>query len=213
MLVNKLFNVNLIYRSSCVSRKITTSFHKIVTFNARSFATEVVNEKKDTAKNINHKLNELQENWMPIYRYPKIRAISVLNKLKNYQILASTVAIPVSFFVFPDELFVISYSALALAASLSFGSFLIKNSIGVIYVHKKDENLVRIAYISFWGARKDSEFAKDEIIQLADLPKKITDKFYTTLKFKNGHEEIKLLSTNSHIILDPDKFLDIFGDE
>jgi hypothetical protein len=69
---------------------------------------------------------------------------------------------------------------------------------------------LRIAYINFWGIRKDSQFNIDDVVPFSDLPKSFTDKFYTKLKFNNGHEELKLLSKEVEI-LDYDNFDRFFG--
>jgi hypothetical protein len=137
--------------------------------------------------------------------------VSILNKLKNYQLAATVLAVPVSFFAFSEHFIVIASSAIALSASLSFGSFLVKDTVGFIYVNKKDSDLVRIAYLSYWGLRRDSEFKTSDIVPFAELPKSPTDKFYTKLKFNNGHEELKLFSRTVEV-LDGEKFTNIFGE-
>ncbi|KAG5669425.1 hypothetical protein PVAND_017312 [Polypedilum vanderplanki] len=200
MLLNKLTRINFTPLSFIEISRISAKFQ----INSKiNFSTSKQEEK-------NSKLEELKTNWTAIYKFPKIRSVHVLSKLKNYQLATTVCAIPVSFITFPDQCLLVLYSAFALSCSLSFGSFLLKDSIGFIYAHNTEKNLVRIAYLNFWGTRKDEIFEISDIVPFSELPKNFTDRFYTTLKFNNNHKDLKLLSKN-YEILDPEKFTEIFG--
>lgn len=207
MLAIRLSRINFIIRPVSSSLKSSRSSLTATYFTKRNFSSE--NEAPKVKKQ--NAAEELRENWEPIYRFPKIKTVSSVIKLKNYQLTATVFGLPVTYFFFAEHLLVVGYTGSSLVLTLSFISYLLKNSVGAIYVNKKNSDLVRIAYLNFWGSRRDSEFKVDEIIPFSDLPTSIASKFYTNLKFNNGHEELKLLSKEVEI-LDYDKFSRIFGE-
>jgi len=206
MLASRLSHINYINRQVLSSLSLSISYRPAVYFSQRKFSTET--EKK--VKKINA-AEELKENWEPIYRFPKIKAVSSVIKLKNYQLTATVFGLPVTYFFFAEHLLVVGYTGSSLVLTLSIISYMLKNSVGAMYVNKKNSDLVRIAYLNFWGSRRDSEFQIDDVVPFSDLPNSIASKFYTKLKFNNGHEELKLLSKEVEI-LDYDKFSRIFGE-
>ena len=207
MLANRLSHVNYINRKVLSSLGLSISYRPAAYFSQRKFSTEI--EKKEVKK-INA-TEELKKNWDPIYRFPKIQTVSSVIKLKNYQLTATVFGFPITYFFFDEHLLVVGYCGCSLVLTLSIISYMLKNSVGAMYVNKKNSDLVRIAYLNFWGSRRDSEFQIDDIVPFSDLPNSIASKFYTKLKFNNGHEELKLLSKEVEI-LDYDKFSRIFGE-
>lgn len=207
MLATRLSHINIIIRPVSTSLKSLRSSHPAAYFSQRKFSTETEapKVKKQNAA------EELKENWDPIYRFPKIKTVSSVIKLKNYQLTATVFGLPLTYFFFAEHLLVVGYTGSSLVLTLGFISYLLKNSVGAMYVNKKNSDLVRIAYLNFWGSRRDSEFKIDDIVPFSDLPNSIASKFYTKLKFNNGHEELKLLSKEVEI-LDYDKFSRIFGE-
>jgi hypothetical protein len=198
MLALKLFR-----RSTLASLRPALSSNKISFLDRRQFASQ---RKENSQK----KLQELKENWMPIYAFPKIRGVAAITKLKNYQLAATLGGFPVVCYSFTEHLFLYSYLAGTIAFSLCVASNLLKNSIGFIYVNNTNKDLVRIAYLNFWGKRCDTEFKVDEIVPFDELPKRYTDRFYTTLEFKKKHEELKLLNKECDV-LQYEEYQRIFG--
>ncbi|KAL7043646.1 hypothetical protein ACKWTF_001607 [Chironomus riparius] len=194
-------------RTVSSSLKISISSLPSAYLSQRSYSTENEGTKVKLSA-----AEELKKNWEPIYRFPKIKTVSSVMKLKNYQLTATVFGLPAAYYFFADfnNLLVVGYTGTSLVLTLSFISYLLKNSVGFIYVNKKDSELVRIAYLNFWGVRRDSEIKIKDIVPFSDLPNSIASKFYTNLKF-NGHEDLKMLSKEVEI-LDYDNFSRIFGE-
>lgn len=207
MLASKFIYASLITRPVSLSIRIAGSLNKSSVFSIRKFSSKYQQNKAPKLS----AMDELRTNWEPIYRFPKIRLVSAINKLKNYQIAATVVSVPVTFLFFNDHLLTVTYLGTTVLISLSIASFILKNSIGAVYVSKTDKDLVRIAYINFWGSRNDISLKVDDIVPLSHLPDSMTSKIYTKLKFNNGQEELKLLSKDYEVI-DFEQFSRIFGD-
>ncbi|XP_070497148.1 transmembrane protein 186 [Chironomus tepperi] len=207
MLASRLSHINFINRPVYSSLKVSISSCQTGYLSQRKYSTE---NEETKVKKISA-AEELRENWEPIYRFPKIKTVSSVIKLKNYQLTATVFGLPVTYFFFAEHLLVVGYTGTSLVLTLGFISYLLKNSVGFMYVNKKNKDLVRIAYLNFWGSRRDSEFKIDDVVPFSDLPNSIAGKFYTKLKFNNGHEDLKLLSKEVEI-LDYDKFSSIFGE-
>jgi hypothetical protein len=201
-------SLNLINRASftaCRCVAISNSFH------VRNFK----NIQKDLKENINSlKLkreimnNELRENFEPIYRFPKMKGIAVIHRLKNYQLFITAVGIPITAYsALPEFAYFFTYMGVTLTASLCIASYFLKDSIGAVYVNKKDRDEIRIAYVDFFGKRIDKSFEIHEIEPLGPA------NIFTKVKFIDSkHHNLKFLLKNSEI-LDSEEFSRVFGDE
>lgn len=167
-------------------------------------------EKVSTLKNERSKqMEELKENYEPIYRFPKIGGLAAICNLKIYQGAATAIGIPIVYFTLPDIVFEFTYVGVSMLAVLSITSLIFKNSIGSVYVNKNNSEDVRIAYIDFWGRRQDSTFKINEIIPLSETPKGLS--LFTKVKFTNNHADLKFINKNV-LVLDNNKFSSIFGE-
>jgi hypothetical protein len=168
---------------------------------------------KSLAKESNEiKLKELKENWEPIYRYPNIKTISTVAKLKNYQLVGSVVGLPIVLSLDFFDPFVYCYSAVVALVTLSIASYAVRNTIGFIYVNKTNKDLIRFAFINFYGNRDDLEVKIEDITPFSELPKRPTDKLYTKLTLANQQHALKLISREVEV-MNSIEFMRVFGED
>lgn len=138
-------------------------------------------------------------------------ALASMNKLKTYQLGASLAAVPACIFlpeIFdPTVITVMSFSGIA---TLTLASFIFKNTVGFVYTNQKKPDLVKFAFMDFWGRRQDVEMRIDDVIPIVELPRKPWDDYFTNLQFLNGHAELKLFHKAGGIS-DHEEFLRVFG--
>ena len=202
--------VNSSVFSSCRCAAKSNIFCQIKIRNFVSEKVEVAEKKVDKREAM---MQELKDNFEPIYRFPQASGLSAISRIKNYQGVATVICIPASYFIFPENFFEVAYTGVTLFFALSLASYILSNSIGAVYLHKNNHELVRIAFIDFWGRRQDSEININDIIPF-DLQKKqsISDRIFSKVKFNNNkHIELKFISKNA-VVLDNGKFSQVFGE-
>lgn len=105
-------------------------------------------------------------------------------------------------------MFILLILGLTTCASLYTVGILANRFIGFVYLNK-EENCLRIAYIDFWGRRKDIEVPLNDIVPFSEVPVSITDLFYFKFcRFSNN--EILKINFKYGIVLDRDKFKKLF---
>lgn len=90
-----------------------------------------------------------------------------MNKLKMYQICATIASVPAAYAL--PEIFdpiVVSVVGGTGLATLCLASFAFSNTIGFVYTNQKRPELVKFAFMDFWGLRKDVEMNIDGKILL-----------------------------------------------
>lgn len=100
-----------------------------------------------------------------------------------------------------------SFSGLA---TLCLASFLFKNTVGFVYTSQKRPELVKFAFMDFWGRRKDVEMRIDDVVPVPELSKALLDDYFTNLRFLNGHQSLKLFYKAGEIS-DHEEFMRVFG--
>lgn len=177
------------------------SLHNFTVIN-RSLATSVTSEK----------FKKSQE-WDPIFKFEYIQGLASLNRAKVYQIALSAIVIPISFAV-PEVLdpLVVSYLGVTGALTLSLASYVLRNTIGFIYISNKNPDLVKFAYVTFWGGRKDVEMKVEDVVPFSQLPRSVLDSYLSVLQFKNGHPNMKLFYKLGGV-RNSDEFSRVFGEE
>lgn len=134
-----------------------------------------------------------------------------MNKLKTYQLCAITAAIPATFTM--PEIFdpvVVSVISCSGLATLALASFVFKNTVGFVYTNQKKPELVKFAFMDFWGKRKDVSMMISDVVPVSELPRGFLDDYFTSLKFLNGHTELKLFYKSGGIS-NHEEFLRVFG--
>lgn len=134
-----------------------------------------------------------------------------MNKLKTYQVCATLVAVPAAF-AMPEIFDPIVVSAISGSGLASFclASFVFRNTVGFVYTSKKRPELVKFAFMDFWGRRKDVEMKIDNVVPVSELPKGLFDDFFTKLKFIDNFPEMKLFYKSGGIS-DHEEFMRVFG--
>lgn len=95
--------------------------------------------------------------------------------------------------------------------TLALASYAFKNIVGFIYTSPTHEDLVKFSFLDFMGKRVDVEMKIDDVVPLSELPSRVLDKYFKTIKF-NEHPDIKLLY-KEHGITDRSEFVKVFGEE
>lgn len=154
-----------------------------------------------------------RKEWQPIYKFSLIQSLVTFNRLKVYQFGLTALVLPVSFAIpaYLDPLIVTSVG-LSGAATLTLASFAFKNMIGFIYTKPTDPDVVKFAYATFWGGRKDVEMKIDDVVPFSQLPRTVLDSKISVLKFKNGQSNMKLVYKFGGVI-DYNEFTRVFGED
>lgn len=96
--------------------------------------------------------------------------------------------------------------------TLSLVSYAFRNTVGFIYTNDKRPDMVKIAYMDFWGRRIDSEMNIDDVVPFSELPKALLDSYVTTLRFHHDHPKLKLIYKFGGVN-DMNEFAKVFGIE
>lgn len=154
------------------------------------------------------------QEFTTIYKFPYIRAIGIVNRLKIFQGAATAVAIPASLMLsnlgIIDSEVVMAFSILGITCCVTFFSFgyLTERFIGFIYVDKSERN-VKFSYVDFWGLRKDEIVPIDDVCTFSDLPVSVLDSLFYQLPRKTSKDCFKLNIRIGEIV-DSSKFNKLF---
>ncbi|KAL4712257.1 hypothetical protein ACJJTC_004019 [Scirpophaga incertulas] len=135
--------------------------------------------------------NKGRKSFETVFLLPSIRYISIINRLKVYQMIGTGIAIPSSGIlemacVFPDQTFVAtSYIGLTATALLSIATLPFRNIIGFLYI-SDDNKSIKISCVDFWGKRKDKIIDVEDWIPLLDIAPKPLDAIYLSPKLVDG---------------------------
>lgn len=152
-----------------------------------------------------------ESEWNTIYKCNKIKHLLAVVNLKYYQFGFTVLAVPVSFFIPVADPSVIASIGITGTISLALGSYAMRNAIGFIYTNKKNPNLVKLAYLTFWGGRKDIEIDVGEVKPLSELPVTKLDNFFTNIEIHDNPMRLKLIYKYGGVV-DSDEFNRVFGD-
>ncbi|XP_013199954.1 transmembrane protein 186 [Amyelois transitella] len=134
---------------------------------------------------------QTKQNFEPVFSLPAIKYIAILNRLKVYHIIGSTVALPTCGIleimnVVPEHTFFsTAYVGLTAAAVLSLVSLPFRNIIGFLYI-TEDNQFIKISSVDYWGKRKDKIVRTEDWFPLFDLPPKAIDSFYLSPQLSDG---------------------------
>lgn len=82
--------------------------------------------------------------------------------------------------------------------------------IGIIYVSKEDDNLLRIAHLNFWGKREDQYFSKTDVTPFSELQDDVSD-VYVNLRFYSDPDATLSLCVRHGTVYNKNAFEEIFG--
>uniref|UniRef100_A0A6P7G718 Transmembrane protein 186 n=1 Tax=Diabrotica virgifera virgifera TaxID=50390 RepID=A0A6P7G718_DIAVI len=137
-----------------------------------------------------------KSNFNTVYRLPFIKYFSVINRVKFYQTVLTGITIPTSFalnlmnLISTETFQVISIIGLTGCISLYGAGHVTSKFIGFIY-YDEERDVAKIAYVDFWGWRKDVEMPVSDIVPSEDIPFSVTNKLYMKFKRYSTPEVLK----------------------
>ncbi|CAD7011333.1 unnamed protein product [Ceratitis capitata] len=192
-----------VYTTCSSSTKLAQSYVTNPTFSSVNYAT-------------NASANKTTE-WTTIYRLPLIRLAAGFQRLKIYQGLFTTIALPISFglsqvgHISPSSVAIVGSIGVSGLVTLSLFSLLIRNLIGFIYINNELDK-VKVAYVDFWGKRCES------IIDINDLDvdwskaRPTAFNIYQKIRLYSDKNQMYKLMLNYGVIVEPQTFTGIFGE-
>lgn len=155
--------------------------------------------------------------WTTIYRLPLIRLAAGFQRLKIYQGLLTTLALPISFTlsqfgtITPNSVAIVGVIGVSGLMTLTLFSLLVRNVVGFIYVN--DElNKVKLAYVDFWGKRTDAIVDIDDLnVDWAKL-RPTAFNLYQKIRLYSDKTKAFKLMLNYGVIVEPETFAGIFGE-
>uniref|UniRef100_T1I0Q2 Transmembrane protein 186 n=1 Tax=Rhodnius prolixus TaxID=13249 RepID=T1I0Q2_RHOPR len=148
---------------------------------------------------------------------PQITLCSVLNKFKRLQLVAATTSIPGSFianyFNVCDPSLPTVVTTIALASTVAIFSIgqLCTELIGYVYF-SEDKQEVKLAYLDYWGRRKEAIYGVEDFLPLTNSPRFPSDFLFRRLYLYNSRHPFKL-SLKYGKIVDEDSFKTVFCHE
>ncbi|KAG7302669.1 hypothetical protein JYU34_012620 [Plutella xylostella] len=137
------------------------------------------------------KRSEKSQNFETVFSFPFVKYFAIVNRLKVYQLVGSSIAIPSSAvlemlnIVPQGVLATTAYIGITVGALLSIATIPFRNIIGFIYI-SEDNTQIKISALDYWGKRKDRTIPADDWIPLMDLGAKPLDVIYLTPKLSDG---------------------------
>ncbi|XP_059047122.1 transmembrane protein 186 [Achroia grisella] len=126
-----------------------------------------------------------------VYKFPSIKYIALLNRLKVYHFAGSSIAVPSCgvlemMSVIPEQTFLATfYIGLTAGCALLIPSILFHNVIGFLYISKDNKN-IKISSVDFWGKRINKIIPVSDWIPLLDLPPRTMDAVYMSPHLRDG---------------------------
>ena len=152
--------------------------------------------------------------YKPCYIFKYIVHTKVLSRLKIYQTLATIMAIPpvvylnnIGKLTTVDMYAMLGITSVA-CVMLYVMSLYFRRIVGMISVCKEN-GMVRLSHLTFWGKRKDVYLMPEDIVPLMDMSES-GNKVYTLVKTYNS-DQTYILFLRFHKILDNTQLESIFG--
>ncbi len=148
------------------------------------------------------------------YRFPYMRSVRAFSRIKLYQTGFTVWLIPTMVYLYSTgqaNLFSVQTS---LAVSIFAGVMLYTMSgyfqrlVGILSLNK-DEDILRISHLTFWGKKNEVYIPLENVIPLSELPDNPQD-IYVKLRWQ-GSDEFFYLSIKYGSILDIQKFKKVVG--
>ncbi|XP_026752530.1 transmembrane protein 186 [Galleria mellonella] len=162
-----------------------TSFTNQLILNIKRFIN--VPRRSISKENSEHASHEFDS----VYKFPSIKYIAILNRLKVYHLIGTSIAVPSCgllemLSVIPENAFLAtSYIGVTGGLALLIPSILFHNSIGFLYI-SKDNKHIKISSVDFWGRRKDKCVSVNDWIPLLDMPSRTIDSIYLSPQLTDG---------------------------
>ncbi|XP_023014327.1 transmembrane protein 186 [Leptinotarsa decemlineata] len=148
-------------------------------------------------------------NYTPVYKFPYIRPLAVVNRLKLYQTILTATSVPAVAimtqmnYVDVDALKATCFLGLSGCITLYGLGFLTSKFIGFIY-YNEEKDVAKVAYVDFWGRRRDLEIPASDVIPINELPHSYMDGLFLTFRRYSTKQTLRL-NMQYGIILDKEK--------
>ncbi|RZF41771.1 hypothetical protein LSTR_LSTR012288 [Laodelphax striatellus] len=201
-------------RISCFNKNLSVnSYSRVLRFSTVT-STKPNNGPKTTSQVTS---DSDEDEFRPVYRNSKMKFIAVLNKLTPHFFKASLITLPpvsgiLYWFEFLDNQSLIGFYLVAVAFILpvqafSFGT---QRLIGFVYLNKENDQ-VKISYISYFGKREDIILPIESIMSFSDSPVSPTDFLYKKVRTFDT-DTVYRIDIKFGEVLDEDGFKLVFGD-
>ncbi|XP_046745400.1 transmembrane protein 186 [Diprion similis] len=150
-----------------------------------------------------------------IYKYPLIRAASIVNRLKLYQTIATgtgisgAVVLAISDVISTETAVLFAGTGLSWCLAFFTIGFLGQNRIGMIYL-MDDQKTVKVSYANIWGTRVDVDMDINDIWPLSETSTNPILPYYSLQRYST--KDTLKFNLKYAIIEDPAKFKLIFGE-
>ena len=148
------------------------------------------------------------------YRFPHIRWVRGLARLKIYQTAATVVMLPPMCYGYAIDVVSLPSVQAAFAVATFAGVMLYgisgytRNFIGMLSLNKA-EDMVRISHLTFWGKRRDLYAPVEDIVPLADISENPKDIYVKLCRYST--KDVLYFTLRAGGIEDMSKFVKVFG--
>jgi hypothetical protein len=143
--------------------------------------------------------NIKQSDFRTVYKFPYVRGVGLINRLKLYQTALTSVTVPgvtvlnqLGVTSSDSVLFTGIIGLLGIIPLYILGYFS-NRLVGIVYLNEK-ENLVKLAYLDFWGKRKELVVPANDIVPFSEAPASFIDPLYLTVRQFTSKYTLKLCS-------------------
>jgi len=148
------------------------------------------------------------------YRFPHIRWVRGLARLKIYQTAATVVMLPPMCYGYANGMVSLPSVQAAFAVATFAGVMLYgisgytRNFIGMLSLNKT-EDMVQISHLTFWGKRRDIYAPVEDVVPLADMSENPKDIYVKLCRYSTT--DVLYFTLRAGGIEDMSKFVKVFG--
>lgn len=149
----------------------------------------------------------VSSSFIPVYRFPYVPLCAAINKIKKIQLYVFVVTAPTSYVCYMINVcgsqIPLAVSTVGIASTIALFSVgqLFSRIIGNVYV-SRDQEQVKLAYLDFWGKRKDVICDIKDITSLYDSSPSIKDFLYKSVWISSHEKPFKINLSNCQILND-----------
>ncbi|CAN0282958.1 unnamed protein product [Lampetra planeri] len=155
--------------------------------------------------------------FIPIYRFPAIRATRFISRLKNVQTIFMVVALPPIYYLHTQRQGLVDEHSLRLTSGVAvlaccslYGiSHYLRRWVGLMAL-SADGNTLRVSHLSFWGGRRDRLVPVADVVPLSEGRDRPQDPLLALRCY--SHRDVLYFSLRYGRVLDGAKFRAVFGD-
>ena len=153
--------------------------------------------------------------FIPIYKFPNMRAVRFVSRLKIYQTAFTVVLLgPMTYFHSTGEVTSQTFASCTAVSALACVMLYVMSNyfarlVGLMSI-SEDLQTVRLSHLTFWGKRNDVFTPTENVMPISDMGER-ADEIYLRLRRFDSKDTL-LFTIKYGQILDPEKFKLVFGD-